>query len=221
VFSVEAQRDASTLVSVLSGEVELRGSDPRRVRQGEVAVVRSAVVRIAPMTEAESARFSEVLVVPQQMRPTLPNLLTKHWTTSSGNMSVDAEQTLRISAGDRLPFPMAKQTSIMGDYAGRTVLASVRGMSAPDDPIQGRQHAVLKVAFLNAEGLEFACSFRHFLQNRRDPGRRERALLAVVAPPGTRAVQYQLLLATARMDHGSAIFDEAFLAIEASLLNPL
>lgn len=212
VFSVEAQKDASTLVSVLRGEVELRGSDSRRVRQGEVAVVSRSVVRIAPMTEAETARFSGMLASPRQMPPALPNLLTERWTTSSGNVSVDAAaQTVRIRAGDRLPFPMAKQTTIIGDYAGRTVLASARGRSVPDDPMNARQHAVLKVAFLNAEGREFACSFRHFLHKQRGP---ERALLAVVAPPGTRAVQYQLLLATARMGHGSAVFDEAFLAIE-------
>jgi ferric-dicitrate binding protein FerR (iron transport regulator) len=74
VFSVEAQPDASTLISVLSGEVELRGGDPRRVRQGEVAVVRSSVVRVTPMSDAESARFATMLATPRQSPPALPNL---------------------------------------------------------------------------------------------------------------------------------------------------
>ena len=215
VFCVDAQRDASTLVSVLSGEVELRGGDPRRVRQGEVAVVRSTVVRIMPMSDAESARFAEMLAAPQQKSPALPNLLSKYWAASSDIVTVDAAaQTVRIRAGDRLPFPMAKQTSRLGDYAGRTVLASARAMSAMEDPMHGRQHAVLKVAFLNAEGREFACSFRHFLQKDRVPGGRERTLLAVVAPPGTHAVQFQVLMSTAQMDKGSVLFDELFFGIE-------
>lgn len=215
VFSVEAQPDASTLVSVLSGEVELRGAEPRRVRQGEVAVVRSSVVRIAPMTEPESARFAAMLAGPRQTPSALPNLLTGQWAVSSDIVTVDAAaQSARIRAGEGLPFPMAKQTSRMGDYSGRTVIASARAMSAPDDPIQGRQHAVLKVAFLNAEGREFACSFRHFLQTQRVPGRWERALLAVVAPRGTRAVQFQVLLSSARADRGSVLFDELFFGIE-------
>lgn len=218
VFSVEAQPDASTLISVLSGEVELRGGDPRRVRQGEVAVVRSSVVRVTPMSDAESARFATMLATPRQSPPALPNLLTGQWATSSDIVTVDADsQTVRIRAGERLPFPMAKQTPRMGDYAGRTVIAAARAMSVVEDPMQGRQHAVLKVAFLNAEGREFACSFRHFLQSQRVPGRWERALLAVVAPTGTRAVQFQVLMSTAQMDHGSVLFDELFWGLQQPL----
>ena len=215
VFSVEAQKDASTHVAVLSGEVELRGADTRRLRKGEAAVVRSAVVRITPMTEAESSRLAERIATPQQMPSALTNLLTKQWATSADSVRVDAgSQSVRIRAGDRLPFPMAKQTTRMGDYTGRTVLARAWAMSAPEDPMQGRQHAVLKVAFLNAEGREFACSFRHFLQKQRVPGKREQALLAVVAPAGTHGVQFQALMSTAGLEKGAVVFDGLFLGIE-------
>mgnify|MGYP000349551455 CR=1 FL=1 len=40
------------------------------------------------------------------------------------------------------------------------------------------------------------------------------ALLAVVAPPGAHAVQFQVLMSTAQMDKGSVRFDELFFGIE-------
>ena len=217
VFSVEAQRDASTLVSVLSGEVELRGGEPRRVRQGEVAVVRSTVVRITPMSDAESAHFDPMLNHGNPTTATMPNRLGHSWRASSELVSIDEQSgKVRIRAGDLRPFPMARQTLASGRIAGRTVAASAWAISPDDDPLVGRQHAVLKLAFLDASGREFACTFRHFLHAQRGIERREQALLAVIAPAGTEAVELQLILNTDQRKQGSIVFDDAHLGIEAS-----
>lgn len=215
VFSVEAQKDASTLVSVLSGEVELRGTDSQRVRKGEVAVVRSEVVRITPMTESESARFTTMLAGPHPASATMPNLLMGAWSASSDMVISNPEaQTVRIRAGDRRPFPMARQTLKTGGIGGRTVVAATRAVSPEEEPLHHRQHAVLKLSFLNAHGHEFACAFRHFLKTQRATGRSEQVRLAVIAPAGTEAVQLQLILNADQRENGSVIFNDVFLGIE-------
>ena len=86
-------------------------------------------------------------------------------------------------------------------------------MSPPDDPIWERQFAVLKIAFLNAEGREFACSARHFLHQGLPPGVYVPAQLAAQAPPGTRRVEVQLMLAAGNLKSGSLYFDDASLVI--------
>jgi hypothetical protein len=59
--------------------------------------------------------------------------------------------------------PLVKQLVETGDIAGKVVSASAWAMSTANDPLTERQFAVLKIAFLDSAGREFACSTRHFL----------------------------------------------------------
>jgi hypothetical protein len=216
VFAVDAQKDASTQVVVLSGEVELRGQRSQRVRGGEVAVVHSSVVRITPVAEEELTRLRAVFAEPELPVDSRRNRLVDRWKPSSELVWVDPNtHSIRISAGDLRQYPMASQTVETGEVSGRTVLASVRAESHPEEPLVDGQYAVLKIAFLDRTGHEFACAFRHFLKPRSSSSaREERVLLAAVAPHGTDAVQIQLLLNTDKRERGSAIFEQPFLSIE-------
>ena len=216
VFAVDAQKDASTQVVVLRGEVELRGQRSQRVRGGEAAVVRSSVVRIAPVSEEELTRLRAVFTERELPVDPTRNALAHGWKTSSELVWVDPNKpSIRISAGDLRQYPMASQTVETGEVSGRTVLASVRAESHPEEPLLDGQYAVLKIAFLDPSRHEFACAFRHFLKGHgTSSARAERVLLAVVAPQGTDAVQIQLLLNTDKRERGSAIFEQPFLSIE-------
>jgi len=112
-------------------------------------------------------------------------------------------------------FPLVKQRVETGDISHRVVLASVWAKSPADDPISPRQFAVLKLAFLNAEGREFACSTRHFLHKGQPANAYVPAQLAAQAPPGTRFVEVQLMLAAGSQKTGSVCFDDASLVIDA------
>ena len=86
-------------------------------------------------------------------------------------------------------------------------------MSPGDDPLSDRQRAVLKIAFLNAEGREFACSTRHYLHTARRTGEYVPMEIAASAPAGTHSIEVQLLLAASTLRSGSVCFDDAVLLI--------
>jgi hypothetical protein len=99
--------------------------------------------------------------------------------------------------------------------AGQLVMASVWACVAPGDPLQGNQTAVLKIAFKNEEGRDFAFVCKRFLGPQSEPGRFEKIQVAAFAPEGTARMQLQLMLQADRREAGSVIFDDATVFITA------
>lgn len=229
VFSVEARLDQSTRVAVLSGEVEVKGAQPQRVRKGEAVEVRTKqVTRLEPMSPAESERLARALRPEYAQDADAPNLLADpgfeqgvpshiwHGTDeclesmAQGGRSGGA---VRIRARSHRFWPLVKQIVKTGDISGKLVAVSVWGMTPAGDPLHGRQHSVLKLAFVDADHREFACASRRFLDSDSVKDKYEQVAVAATAPAGTHGVQVQLILNAAGQKTGSVIFDDAVLVI--------
>ncbi len=230
-FTVEARADESTRVSVLSGKVRVMTLNAGVLSAGEVVdVKRDAVVRLKPLTAEEIAALmpkdipaptgrdeaGRNRLLDSGFEKPLPSAL---WRGTDDCLEHAAAlgrsgNAVRIRAGGR-HYPLVKQHVESGDIGGRVVQASVWAMSPADDPLLPRQFAVLKLAFLNAEGREFACSTRHFLHDGHPPAAYVAAQLAAQAPQGTRSVEVQLMLGAGSMKAGSVCFDDAALTIAA------
>ncbi|NBV21551.1 MAG: hypothetical protein EBS05_06455 [Proteobacteria bacterium] len=229
-FSVEARADQSTHVAVLSGKVEVQSPNAGVLTAGEAMDVRkNHVVRLKPLSREEMVLLMPSLVSsPSPPADAARNLLVDPgfesplpsplWRGSDEFLEHAAGlgrsgHAVRIRAKGHKFWPLVKQTVATGDISGKVVDASVWAMSAVDDPLTDRQYAVLKLAFLNAEGREFASSAQHFLHKGAPAGHYSQSHLAAQAPPGTRAVELQLLLNACGMNYGSVCFDDAMLVI--------
>jgi hypothetical protein len=100
-----------------------------------------------------------------------------------------------------------------GDVAGKTIMASIRVMPAPQDPLITPQRAIVKLWFVDTEGRDFASAERHFLYGKGDLNRFVEGTLAAEAPRGTVAVKFQALLNAASLPTGSIIVDDAKVVI--------
>jgi len=230
-FSVEARADESTRVAVLSGKVDVKSPNAGVLTAGEaVDVRRSSVVRLQPLTPDEMAALMPRVVSAQtahegagQNRLTDPGfekpLPYALWRGTDDCLehapSIGRSgNAVRIRARGK-HYPLVKQRVETGEIAGKVVQASVWAMSPADDPISERQFAVLKIAFLDSEGREFACSTRHFLHEGLPRGLYVSAQLAAQVPAGTRKIEVQLMLAASRGTTGSVCFDDASLVVAA------
>jgi hypothetical protein len=228
-FAVEARADRSTLVAVLSGEVQVGKSARRKLRKGEAVEVRGdGILAIQPLAREE---FSELLLaapsVSEAVRgganlvrdPGFENGLGERtWSGTETNIEPAHKagrsgHGVRVFARGYAPWPQCRQKFETGDIAGRLVVASVWSAVAPNDPLGPRQQAMLKIVFVNSEGRDFAFALRRFLGAKSAPGAFEQVQVAAFAPPGTRRVQLQLMLQSNLHDSGSVIFDDASLVI--------
>lgn len=225
-FAVEARADRSTLVAVLSGEVQVGKAAPRRLRKGEAVEVRGdGMLAIQPLTRED---FSELLLASPAANEALQhgaNLLRDpgfdhglgEQTWSGTEKNIEASTAGRSGGGVRVfargnaQWPFCRQTVESPDMAGRLVVASVWAAMPANDPLRSRQAAMLKIAFKNEDGRDFAFAVRRFLGPSSEPGRFEQVQVAAFAPPGTRRVQVQLMLQSNLQDAGSVIFDDASL----------
>jgi ferric-dicitrate binding protein FerR (iron transport regulator) len=233
VFSVEARPDQSTRVAVLRGEVEVKGTQPQRLRQGDVAeVTKTQVIRLDPLSAEESERLAGLWQAEFLPNADMPNrlldpgmeqgLASKLWHGTAECLEATPTDgrsgaAIRIRAHSHRFWPLVKQDLNTGDISGKLVAASVWGATPGDDRLSGRQHAVLKLAFIDAEGREFACATRRFLNAGSIPDRFEQATVAAKAPTGASGVQVQLILNATGLKSGSIIFDDASLMIGNAL----
>lgn len=229
-FAVEARADLSTRVAVVSGEVQVGKTQPRRLKKGEAVEVRGdGILAIRPMPREE---FAELLLASPLLGDVLQrgtNLLKEPhfdqargdgvWAGTEGNFEWTPRGRsgggMRVRAHGSAHWPQCHQTLDAEGQEGRLVVASVWAASAPDEPLRGRQTAMLKVAFKNAEGRDFAFAMQRFLGPGSVPGRFEQVELAAVIPPGTKRIQMQLMLQSDLKAAGSVVFDDASLMITA------
>jgi hypothetical protein len=228
-FAVDARADRSTVVAVLSGEVQVGKAQQRRLHKGEAVEVRGdGILAIQPLAREE---FSELLLaspaVGDAMRrgenrlqdPGFENGLTgRTWSGTETNLEAVGNggrsgNAVRVFARGYANWPQCRQKIATGDIAGKLVVASVWASTPAQDPLRPRQVAMLKIVFVNEEGRDFAFAMRRFLSPKSEPDRFEQAQLAAFAPPGTRQVQIQLMLNSNLLDSGSVVFDDASLVI--------
>jgi hypothetical protein len=100
-----------------------------------------------------------------------------------------------------------------GDISGRTVMASVKATQPSDDPLSGAQRPIMKIAFVDALGREFAQAGRHFLKASGPDDRFAEGRIAAIAPEGTCGVNYTILLNACGLPSGSVVMDDARLVI--------
>ncbi len=227
-FSVEARADRSTLVAVLSGEVQVGKGQPQLLRKGQSAVVRGdGILAIQPMAQGDC---SELLLASPKVDEAVrhgANLLQdpgfetglSEQTWSGTETNITAAPNGRTGTGVRVfargyaHWPQCHQTLRTGEIAGRLIVASAWCAVTPGDPLHPRQAAMLKIVFKNDEGRDFAFAMRRFLGPKSEPGRFEQVQVAAFAPPGTRRLQLQLMLQSNLQESGSVIFDDASLVI--------
>ena len=225
-FAVESRIDRSTFVAVLSGEVNVGKSEPRKLRRGEAVEVRGdRQLVLKPLAPDDFARLLTASPSGAEFR-SAPNLLRDAgfenglsdatWSGTEPNLSHvrGAGRTgaaVVIASNARAHWPQCRQKLDTGDISGRMVIASA--WAAPEMKLRPKQTAVLKVVFVNAEGRDFAFAQRRFLDSRSVPGQFEKAEIAAFAPAGTRSVQLQLMFQTDVAPTGAVRFDDASLVV--------
>ena len=227
-FTVEARADQSTLVAVLSGEVQVGKTQTQLLRKGQSAVVRGdGLLVIQPLAQED---FSELLLASPTVNEALNhgrNLLldpgfehglsVETWNGTEPNIAQTTTggrtgAAVAIRSNGEAHWPQCRQKIATGEIAGRLVVASV--WAAPSaKSLQSRQSAVLKIVFMNEKGRDFAFAMRRFLDVKSTPDQFMQAQVAALAPPGTHSVQLQLMFQTNLRESGSILFDDASLVI--------
>jgi hypothetical protein len=129
--------------------------------------------------------------------------------TASGSRAV------RVSAKGSPFWPLLVQRLTTGDISGQIVMASVRATQTADDPLSGAQRPIVKIAFVDALGREFASAGRHFLKVSGPDDQFAEGRIAAIAPAGTCGVNYTILLNACGLPTGSVVMDDARLVIPA------
>jgi len=233
-FSVEARADLSTVVAVLSGEVQVGKNENRVLRAGEAIQVRGdGMLAIKPLDRAEYADLlhasptigaaskgeKSLLQDPGFEQP----LSSNHWNGTTGNLqhAPRAGRTghaVRIHSDGIAHWPQCRQEINTGDITGKLVIASA--WAAPDQVnLQPRQQAILKITFINAQGRDFGFALQRFLTTQSQPNRYAQAQVAAIAPLGTQRVQLQLMFQTHLRETGAVLFDDASLIIVDPQIN--
>lgn len=122
-------------------------------------------------------------------------------------------RSVRISARGTPFWPLVVQRCVTGDISGKTVLAAVKASHMADDPLSGQQRAIVKISFVDEKGVEFGQAERHFLKVGGPTGRFVEGRISAIAPPGTHAVNYTVLLNACGLATGSIAIDDAKLVI--------
>lgn len=141
------------------------------------------------------------------------------WLCSSGYVESIAHpvasgaRAVRISARGSPFWPLVVQRRVTGDIAGKTVLAAVKASSIATDPLAGQQRAIVKIAFVDDKGVEFGQAERHFLKVGGPSDRFVEGRISAIAPPGTQAVNYTVLLNACGLSTGSIAIDDARLVV--------
>ena len=223
-FAVAVAPDAgATRVAVLSGAVQVGTTGTTVLRTGESAEIdRARVLTLTPLpattfaaliSAAKPVDGGNVSAGPNLLKDPLFSGQPGAWRLSDGHAEFRAEHAvLAIAARGHRFWPSARQSVRQSDLAGRLVSASVTACSAPDDPVQERQTAILKLVFIDERGREFAQASRHFLTaGPAKAGIWTNAHVATYAPSGTQKVEVQLLLNARGRAGGTVWFREPVL----------
>jgi len=227
-FSVEARPDLSTVVAVLSGEVQVGKKENRVLRAGEAVLVRGdGMLAIKPLDRSEYADLLRASPTIDESNKAEKSLLQDpgfeqalspaRWSGAVGNLQLAPRvgrsgNAVRIHSDGIAHWPQCRQEINTGDVSGKLIIAFA--WAAPDlVRLQPRQQAILKITFINAQGRDFGFALQRFLSTQSQPNQYEQTQVAAIAPPGTQRVQLQLMFQTHLRETGTVLFDDAALAI--------
>lgn len=237
-FGVAVGDDRHTQVAVIQGEVEFVAADQsRRMKAGEALAIDargraeqaadviqdfSKLARLMPgFTEPELAD-ANLLADPNMTQAPVFYASTERsspWRGTAGHVDLVSGQAhsgsvaVRIRALGNPMWPLVWQDVKTGPIAGQVAVASVWAMQPSQDPLTARQNAIVKIMFLDAAGREFASAERHFLRAEAPKYRWVRGQIAALAPPGTMALRFQVLLNARGQKSGSLLVNDAVLSI--------
>jgi hypothetical protein len=230
-FAVAVAPDAgATQVAVISGAVQVGTSTTAVLRTGQSAEVRRD--RVLTLTPLPSDTFTRLLSSATAPATTTGQNLLKDtdftgtpanaWRLTEGHAEFSPTAgELQIAARGHRFWPSARQMYRQTLSVGQLVSASVRAVSATNDPLQERQSAILKVVFIDEHGREFAQASRHFLfAGSNKSGQPVETQVATVAPAGTQAVEIQLLLNARGRSGGTVRFSQPSLLIAPAVSAP-
>jgi hypothetical protein len=237
-FGVAVGDDRNTQVAVIQGEVEFVAADhSRRMKAGEAVAVdaqgRAEQAAYVIQDFSKLARLMPGFIEPE---PTVANLLADPEMTQAPLLSASTERSapwrgtaghvdlvsgeahsgsvaIRIRALGNPMWPLVWQDVKTGPIAGQVAVAAVWAMQPSQDPLTARQNAIVKIMFLDAAGREFARAERHFLRAETPKNRWVRGQIAALAPPGTAALRFQVLLNARGQKSGSLLVNDAVLSV--------
>jgi hypothetical protein len=237
-FGVAVGDNRNTQVAVIQGEVELVAAEQaRRMKAGESVAIDargnaeqaayvikdlSRLARLIPgLTEAELGGENQLTDPQMTVAPVSHAAADRSspWKGTAGHADLASGRAhsggtaIRIRAlGDPM-WPLVGQDVKTGPIDGRIVAASIWAMQPAEEPLADRQNAIVKITFLDAAGREFASAERHFLRNNSPKDLWVRGRIAAVAPPGTVAVRFQVLLNARGQKSGAIRVDDASLSV--------
>jgi hypothetical protein len=141
------------------------------------------------------------------------------WSATPGHVEgvsapiASGQKAVRVSAKGSPFWPLLVQRVSTGDISGRIVMASVKATQPSDDPLSGAQRPIVKIAFVDALGREFASAGRHFMKVSGPDDQFAEGRIAAIAPEGTCGVNYTILLNACGQPTGSVVMDDARLVI--------
>ena len=237
-FGVAVGEDRHTQVAVIRGEVKFVAADQsRRMKAGEALAIDargraeeaayviqdfSQLARLMPgFTEPELAG-ANLLADPEMTQAPVFYASTERsspWRGTAGHVDLVSGQAhsgsvaIRIRALGNPMWPLVWQDVRTGPIAGQVAVASMWAMQPFQDPLTARQNAIVKIMFLDAAGREFASAERHFLRAEAPKNRWVRGQIAALAPAGTVALRFQVLLNARGQKSGTLLVDDAILSI--------
>lgn len=219
-FTVDARPGQSTRVAVLSGEVKVGDDKSATVlRKGEaVEVWTHGVTMLTPEEVNEMLRdFDHEVSAPDSgenwlINGDFENSNEGEWIPWESSPIIQNGR-MHIGCEGNSPWPLVRQIFRRPDLSGRVYAASVRAMQSSDDPLHPMQHAVLKLVFKNHQKQDFAFAAKYFQFGGEQLDKFVQVEVAAIAPPGTTAVSFQLLMNSRNEKSGTVIFDDAVLRV--------
>jgi hypothetical protein len=237
-FGVAVGDDRNTQVAVIQGEVELVAAErARRMKAGDSVAIDaqgnaeqaayvikdlSKLARLIPGLNEADLGGENLLTDPEMTLAPAPHAManpSSPWKGTAAHVDLTSGRAhsggtaVRIRAlGDPM-WPLVGQDVRTGPIDGRVVAASVWAMQPAEDPLAERQNAIVKITFLDTAGREFASAERHFLRADSPKDLWVHGQIAAVAPPGTVAVRFQVLLNARGQRTGVILVDDARLSL--------
>lgn len=140
------------------------------------------------------------------------------WLASGGSdgvVRVEPVQggAVRIHSRGSVYWPLVAEEVVTGAIDGQLVVFEAVAAQPTGDPLSGRQCAIVKIEFLDANRRLIGDAQRHFLRAGTPVNRYVPGMIAAEAPPGTVSVRASVLLNAFGGKTGSIIVERASLVV--------
>jgi len=140
------------------------------------------------------------------------------WMASGGSDGIVRVEpvrgsAVRIHSRGSVYWPLLSQQVVTGDIGGKLVVFESVAAQPANDPLSGRQCAIVKIEFIDVNRRMIGDAQRHFLRAGTPVNRYVPGMIAAEAPAGTVAVRVFVLLNAFGGKTGSIIVERASLVI--------